>query len=395
MIDPKKLQIAITYLFEGTTYVELDKIFFNGNKSNHGGNIGKILNKLGIYKRHSRILKNRNIDDEIKNATGQYKNTLIEIKNALSSGISIPSVKIKPNINKKTFKPLTQQEEIDLKEKLSEKLYEKSGIIDLLLLMTKIDSSVEFKIELKRRKKIKTHFYKEINSFLKNNTPKYIYKKYNDLQNLVEDIINADDNKTYHNVLKPYIQEMLEVIIGHNYNKNISLCDKASSYIEKLEKALLIMVLNGEYIEEKTKIYDTDKYFPVIILYLENIWDYCEENNFNYYEMIFTVFAHEYLHLHHYDCLHKHNSFKLDNAINKYNPGTIVKESLASYFEYSYALIKGYNDIANILIDSWNKNDENYWPYAGAKTIRNYSHFDYIFYESLHSFKNALIIKNK
>ena len=90
MIDLKELEIAITYLYEGTTYVELDKIFFNGKESNKGGHIGKILNRLGIYRRHKCILKSNNIDDEIKNATGQYKNTLIEIKNALSgvSGIS-------------------------------------------------------------------------------------------------------------------------------------------------------------------------------------------------------------------------------------------------------------------------------------------------------------------
>ena len=28
-------------------------------------------------------------------------------------------------------------------------------------------------------------------------------------------------------------------------------------------------------------------------------------------------------------------------------------------------------DISNELIDSWNQNDENFWPYAGAKTIDN------------------------
>ena len=83
------------------------------------------------------------------------------------------------------------------------------------------------------------------------------------------------------------------------------------------------------------------------------------------------------------------------NAIKKYNPGKIIKESLASYFECTYAKLKNYNDIANNLIDSWNKNDENYWPYAGAKSITNNSHFADIFHESLHSFKNALSIKNK
>ena len=30
-------------------------------------------------------------------------------------------------------------------------------------------------------------------------------------------------------------------------------------------------------------------------------------------------------------------------------------------------------DIPNELIDSWNQNDKNFWPYAGAKTIDNNS----------------------
>ena len=88
---------------------------------------------------------------------------------------------------------------------------------------------------------------------------------------------------------------------------------------------------------------------------------------------IFTVFAHEYFHLHHYVWLHKHNSINLDKGINKYNLGTIIKESLASYFGRTYALCKKYYDISNELIDSWNKNDENFWPYAGAKAIENNS----------------------
>ena len=30
-------------------------------------------------------------------------------------------------------------------------------------------------------------------------------------------------------------------------------------------------------------------------------------------------------------------------------------------------------DISNELIDSWNQNDKNFWPYAGSKTIDNNS----------------------
>ena len=71
--------------------------------------------------------------------------------------------------------------------------------------------------------------------------------------------------------------------------------------------------------------------------------------------------------------MHKHNSINLDKGIGKYNLGTIIKESLDIYFGRAYALCKKYYDISNELIDSWNKNYENFCPYAGAKTIDNNS----------------------
>lgn len=392
MINSINLQIAIEYLYEGTPYSKLETKFFQAKQNNHGGRVGTILNNLGIKSQHKAILKYKNIDDEISTATGQYKDTLLEIKQALSSGgIIVPKTKTSISIPQSTFKPLTEQEKLNLIDLLYQKIFEEKGIKDLASLLTGIDKSRDFDIKLDTRKKMRTDFYIEVDSFLKNYIPNYVHFKYDDLQIMVKDIINAEDNKTHHNVLKPYIQEMLEIIIGNNYTKNIKICDKALSYLEKLKKAILIQVLNGEY---KEKVYDSERYYSVITLYLANIWDYCQDNNFDYYEMIFTVLSHEYFHLHHFACLHEYNSLNLDKGISKYNPGKIIKESLASYFECTYAKFKNYNDIANNLIDSWNKNDENYWPYAGAKSITNNSHFADIFHESLHSFKKALSIKN-
>ena len=53
----------------------------------------------------------------------------------------------------------------------------------------------------------------------------------------------------------------------------------------------------------------------------------------NYYDIIFTVFAHEYFHLHHYVWLHKHNSISLDKGINKYNPGTKMMKTFGHMLE--------------------------------------------------------------
>ena len=44
---------------------------------------------------------------------------------------------------------------------------------------------------------------------------------------------------------------------------------------------------------------------------------------------------------------------------------------------YSYS--KRFAKIVTELKESWNKNSEKFWPYAGAKEIRNIDHFKNIF----------------
>ena len=395
MMDSLDLEIAIEYLFDGTSYPKMEIKYLRGKSDNRGWKVYKRLHSLGIKGEHKGILKTNNIDDEINKASGNYKDTLIEIKKTLTGVVSLPSVTIPKRIGNKTFKSLTPQEEQDLIKILYRKIFENNGIRDLALLMTGLDGSTDFKIELECRKKSTTSFYKELKKFIKDNIPKYVESKYIELEKLVNQILMADDNKNHHNELKPYIQEILEIIIGHNYNKDPKVCSEACSYIERLEKSILINVLNGMYTDNSHKIDDYERHYPIITLFLENIWDYCQENNLEFYAMIYTVLAHEYLHLYHYLFLHRFNSFKIDKGINKYKPGEIIKESLASYFEHTYASCKNYDDIANLLSDGWSRYSEDYWPYAGAKMIRNHSHFTEIFRESLNSFNDALMIKNK
>ena len=67
--------------------------------------------------------------------------------------------------------------------------------------------------------------------------------------------------------------------------------------------------------------------------------------------------------------------YHLDDAVLvEFHPASrFSNPEVTSYFERAYALCKKYYDISNELIDSWNKNDKNFWPYAGAKTIDNNS----------------------
>lgn len=64
---------------------------------------------------------------------------------------------------------------------------------------------------------------------------------------------------------------MLEIIIGHNYTKDVKVCDKTLSYVKKLEKGILIMTLNGEYTKLKDKKYDNERYYPVITIFRKHM----------------------------------------------------------------------------------------------------------------------------
>ena len=132
-----------------------------------------------------------------------------------------------------------------------------------------------------------------------------------------------------------------------------------------------------------------------IRLYLSNIEDVANRDGYNVYDKLYTVLAHEYLHYHQYFCLFsngRHVPSSIINAINTYRPGAIVKESLASYFEYIYGICKRYYNISNDLKLSWTKHSVDYWPYSGAGYIVNDYHFMAIFYESLFSFHGALTL---
>ena len=52
MINSINLQIAIEYLYEGTSYSKLETKFFQAKQNNHGGRVGSLLNKLGIKSQH-------------------------------------------------------------------------------------------------------------------------------------------------------------------------------------------------------------------------------------------------------------------------------------------------------------------------------------------------------
>jgi len=76
-----KTLLAKEFLTQTHTLNDLEKEILKTNTDRHGGTAWTILNKLGVTKDKKGILTSAwTIDDELKTATGQYKETLLNIK---------------------------------------------------------------------------------------------------------------------------------------------------------------------------------------------------------------------------------------------------------------------------------------------------------------------------
>ncbi len=282
----------------------------------------------------------------------------------------------------------------ELEFTLRNKINEINGIRDLCWKLTGYDSNPEYvDIVFEKRKKITTSWYDNVYDFIEKNQHECISSDVKSLKLNVISALNADDIYSYDETIKPVLIKILGIIAGLNVDTPIYI--KANKYIEELIKnnVKLIIVLLGEYIDNKKTCEEYDRNsLSTIILYLHNIKDFSIQDNVNYDNLLYTVFAHEYFHFHHYFNIkeeNKPNHKKYLSKLNTYIPAKVIKEGLASYFEYEYAMIKGYFAIAKRTENSWYNNDMNYYPYAAAKHIIDKSHFKEIFIVSLHDIKQA------
>lgn len=129
--------------------------------------------------------------------------------------------------------------------------------------------------------------------------------------------------------------------------------------------------VNGVYLDDERKI----------ILYLRQIegGKYSTEEKIKSYQ---ETLAHELFHAYHYSLVHNMDKAEFDS--NEYY-ASVVKESLASYFEKNFCTKNG--------IDF----DTYFWykcilysPYSGARYIKDLAHFDKIVELSLESMEEAL-----
>jgi len=87
MIDIETINIIEAYLVHGLSYRNIEKTILGIDSPPRGGGFiaMKKLHKLGITEEKKGILRNKNLDDEIKNASGEYLNTLQEYKEYLKT----------------------------------------------------------------------------------------------------------------------------------------------------------------------------------------------------------------------------------------------------------------------------------------------------------------------
>ncbi len=100
------------------------------------------------------------------------------------------------------------------------------------------------------------------------------------------------------------------------------------------------------------------------------------------------VLAHEFFHAVHYELAETYRSNVLLNSTDY--TSTVVKESLASYFESEY--VKEYIRIPYTLDlqKIWHENSAVNYPYSGARYIFDKWHFERVLMESLNNMDNAL-----
>ncbi len=129
----------------------------------------------------------------------------------------------------------------------------------------------------------------------------------------------------------------------------------------------------GEYLYSKRQV----------ILYIKNIEKFAHENSITEQQAVEEVFIHELFHFFHYNCDKSELTCRYDYT------SKIIKESLASYFEWTYCDFYGIKSASSIE-KSWNRYPVYTYPYAGASNIRDIPMFIEIFNTSLNDMDSAL-----
>ena len=263
------------------------------------------------------------------------------------------------------------------------------------------------RILFKLRKKKKTDWLEEALSFidesLKDND------RVKELHEAIDAILNANDDRPCDGRVRTLLRRCFGIISdgresydefgnlveeeeGSKARKSVDFLRrrKAQTFLNDpcMKNDPLIEVLQGEYIDGETQ--------PTIVLYLANILDFADHHGFDPVSCVESAFAHEAFTRMLYGRFPQKsdepNSRVFPKGFDDHFPGKIVKESLASFFEwyknrYSYDLLPVWEPsinpyltrpIADFIQASWTGSVA-YCPKAGAAKIRDHEHFNQIF----------------
>ncbi len=216
--------------------------------------------------------------------------------------------------------------------------------------------------------------YKEYGSYSYVDVKNIILEKYNIDERLVDETINEIKESKF-NIINDLTGSLARKIIEHN-NLND---DQLYSIHEDLKKLFenvgpKVVILGTFYNPTKT-----------ITLYVKAIEQHASNLGISYYQALEVTFIHELFHAFHY----KNNNVELVERTDY--TSEVIKESLASFFEYAYCSKYGYSISANNLAKSWAQYSVYCYPYSGAINFKNsWCNFVDIFDLSLKDMDNAL-----
>lgn len=345
---------------------------------------------------------NKDLDRYIASTSGSYRTALHRYKEFLDYQSTLPieeSHEIDRDLLDGRFKGVYDP---NLEAILREKILPDGDILALAEAMTKknIASRVlesDLWIMFSGRKKRLSDWLKPVCEFIqfycqRDSVTRNEYRRF---RNLVHDCLTEDNDRIQYPYCNECLERILLLIIGVYWNIDPTATDQAEEYLHQLRgerRPPLFYALLGEYLDSicLPDLQDGDRRVRMIKLYLSNIKDRADRNNRKPQDDAIIVFAHESFHYFHYLLLPYPFSDFFD-----YDPGSIVKESFASYFEYHYAIFSNapysYTDS---LEDSWYKNSPLYYPYAGAKHLHEHGGFAQLFDDSFRDLvKVATLLK--
>ncbi len=224
--------------------------------------------------------------------------------------------------------------------------------------------------------------------------------KTKDIDNLIDDINKANSKKE----LMRLSESIAKVLSNNKEDEENNFNEVHEKVRDLIGQISFVGLILGEYqyntrwddsiIDNSDLIIDNEK----IVLYVKNI-----ESSANDYGGILkayeAVLCHEIFHFYHGMETFVKEEMESSDIYEFYYPydfharndyaSSVIKESFASFFEYNYCKDRG---IINNVSSKWSDNSVIIYPYSGAKAIKKFDIFVYLFKECVTNETNIALL---